>query len=247
LEPEVREIVSKSELFKDSKRLNVFAFVLDSKGLVIHQFHGVPGGRAASASRSDYRAELTKAIAKIKLPKERDAKERAALPALPDLQMTSTGLPAGVRLFLRQEGLPLAVVETVPMGAKHWQPLALPDKVKKVDAELLKDWLIWLYPPAIRAADEAKQFQKFTGDLTLEPAGTDKSARYALLRGGIRLTKSDDKESAFEGTMQIVLTYSLDDKDVKSVRGAIEGDYLYRPRSGTQRMPLKVAIESRPE
>jgi hypothetical protein len=60
------------------------------------------------------------------------------------------------------------------------------------------------------------------------------------------LTKGGDKESAFEGTLQAVLTYGLDAPGVKSFRAVVEGDYLYRLRT-TQRMPLVAAIESRPE
>src|SRR5262249_41685471 len=67
-----------------------------------------------------------------------------------------------------------------------------------------------------------------------------------LLRGKIKLAKGDDKGSAFEGTLQAVLTYGLDAPEVKSVRAVVEGDYLYRLRE-TQRMPLVAAIESRPE
>ena len=40
LEPAVREVFTNSGLSKDPKRLNVFIFVLDSKGQVVHEFHG---------------------------------------------------------------------------------------------------------------------------------------------------------------------------------------------------------------
>jgi hypothetical protein len=59
------------------------------------------------------------------------------------------------------------------------------------------------------------------------------------------LAKRIDQESAFEGTLQAVLTYGFDAPEVKSVRAVIEGDYLYRLRA-TQRMPLVAAVESRP-
>src|SRR5262249_3856947 len=80
----------------------------------------------------------------------------------------------------------------------------------------------------------------------LEPAGTDKGNRYALLRGEIRLAKGNDKESAFEGTLQLVVTYRLDGPEVRSVRGVIEGDFVYRTQGG-KRLPLRAAIESRPD
>lgn len=245
LEPEVREIFSKSELLKDPKHTNVYGFVLDRQGQLVHQFHGLPG-TGGTLARSEYQVELAKAIAKLKLPDEMMTKKRPEQFALPDLPKTASGLPAGVRLFLREETRKLPVVEVVPMTADQWRTFALPSQAKEVEAEVLKDWLVWLYPAAIRAADENKRFQHFSGTLKLEPAGADQNGRYALLRGAIRLAKGNDNESTFEGSLQVVLTYPQDEPVVKSVRGIVEGDYLYRTR-GTQRMPMKVAIESRPE
>jgi hypothetical protein len=244
LDPEVRDIFTKSDLFKDPERLNVFAFVLDHNGQLVHQFHGLPGGRGRA--RSDYAVELARAIARLKLPEEQRAKKNTDLPGLPDLPKSASGTPAGVRLFLRQETSRLPLVEVVSMKADQWQPLALPTGAKDVDAELLKDWLVWLYPAAIRAVDEAKRFQTFSGKLKLEPAGADKDGRYAVLRGEVRLAKGNDKESAFEGKLQLVLTYGSEATGVRSVRGVVEGDYIYR-MGGTQRIAMQAAIESRPE
>jgi hypothetical protein len=81
--------------------------------------------------------------------------------------------------------------------------------------------------------------------LTLEPAGSDRNARYALLRGNVRLAKGGDAESAFEGELEGLLTYRREAAEVVSVRGVVEGTYLYRMR-GTSREKLSVAIESRP-
>jgi hypothetical protein len=138
------------------------------------------------------------------------------------------------------------VVEVVAMKAEDWKPLALPEKAKEVEAAALKSWLVQLYPAGIRTADQSKPFTRVSGSLRLEPAGADRAGRYALLRGKIKLAKGGDKESAFEGTLQAVLTYGLDAPGVKSVRAVVEGDYLYRLRK-TQHMPLVAAVESRPD
>ena len=59
LEPEAREIFTKSDLSKDPNRFNVFMFVLDPQGRVVHEFHGLPGGgRSAVPGRSEHRAEI---------------------------------------------------------------------------------------------------------------------------------------------------------------------------------------------
>src|SRR5262245_1789357 len=64
LEPAAREIYTRSPLSRDPERLNVFTFALDSRGQVVHAFHGVPAGRrAVNPGRSDYELEIRKALA----------------------------------------------------------------------------------------------------------------------------------------------------------------------------------------
>jgi hypothetical protein len=253
LEPGVREVFTKSDLSKDPKRFNVFMFVLDPKGQVVHEFHGLPGGRKeGTPGRSDHRVEIEKARAKLKLPETRPDRKEGPSPSLPDFKALASGSPGGVRLFIRQDDpkntilSKLPVVEGVSMTSDGWKPLAFAPKGKEIEAEVLKSWLVWLYPAGIRAADEKKRFQKFSGTLKLEPAGSDEKFRYALLRGKVRLEKGSDADSAFEGDLEVVLTYPRDGTEVQSVRGVVEGTYLYRIR-GTTREKLRAAIESRPE
>jgi hypothetical protein len=253
LEPAVREVFTKSDLSKDPKRFNVFMFVLDSKGRVVHEFHGLPSGRKdAGPGRSDHQAEIQKARAKLTLPEAKPDKMEGPPKGLPDLKALDSGAAAGVRLFIRQDDpknsvfSKLPVVEVVSMKPDDWKPLAFAPKGKEIEPEVLKSWLVRLYPAGIRAADEKKPFQKFSGSLKLEPAGSEGKFRHALLRGKVVLAKGDEAESAFEGQLEVVLTYRSDASAVQSVRGVVEGTYLYRTR-GTSREKLRVAIESRPE
>jgi hypothetical protein len=253
LEPAVRAVFTTSDLSRDPKRFNVFMFVLDPQGRLVHEFHGLPGGRkAGTPGRSDHRAEIQKARAKLKLPEAKPHKAEGPLKGLPDLGPLPSGALAGVRLFIRQDDpknsifSKLPVVEVVSMKPDNWKPLAFAPKGKEVEAEVLKRWLVWLYPAGIRAADEKKAFQKFSGTLKLEPAGSDDRFRYALLHGKVLLAKGGAADSAFEGELKFVLTYRPDAAEVQSVRGVVEGTYLYRTR-GTSRLKLRVAIESRPE
>jgi hypothetical protein len=253
LEPAVRELFIKSDLSKDPNRLNVFMFVLDPQGRVVHEFHGLPGrGRSEVPGRSDHQAEIQKARAKLKLAEGKQQETGGPPKGLPDLKALDSGAPAGVRLFIRQDEpgnvvfSKLPVVEVVPMKGDDWKPLAFAPKAKEIEAAALKSWLVWLYPAGIRAADEQKRFRKFGGTLTLEPAGSDDKFRYALLRGKVRLGKGSDAESAFEGELEAVLTYRRDKAEVQAVRGVVEGTYLYRTR-GTSREKLRAAIESRPD
>jgi hypothetical protein len=246
--PDVKAIFTGSELSKDPRRLNLFVFMLDHRGRVAHNFHGLPGGARGGDGRSDYKKEIPRGLAKLKLPA---AKEGRPL-AVPDLKGTGAGVPAGVRLFVRlnDEKDPIRsrvpVVEVVPMPAEEWKALALPERAKEVEAAALKSWLVQLYPAGIRTADQRKPFTGVSGSLRLEPAGADRAGRYALLRGRVKLAKGGDKESGIEGTLQAVLTYGLDAPGVKSLRGVVEGDYLYRLREN-RRMPLVAAVESRPD
>src|SRR5215831_12153521 len=248
---DVKAVFTGSALSKDPKRLNLFVFLLDHQGRTVHSFHGLPGGARGGDGRSDYTKEIPAALAKLKLP----ADQAGRASAVPDLKATGAGVPAGVRLFVRlnDEKDPLRsrmpVVEVVPMKAEEWKALALPEKAREVEAAALKRWLVQLYPAGIRTADQSKPFTRISGSLRLEPAGADRAGRYALLRGKIKMAKGGDKESAFEGTLQAVLTYGLDTPEVQSVRAVGEGDYLYRELRGrgTQRMPMVFAIESRPE
>ena len=249
---DVQAIFTRSELAKDPKRLNLFVFMLDHQGRTVHSFHGLPGGARGGDGRSDYTKEISSGLAKLQLRADRPAAQAGRPLAVPDLTATGTGVPAGVRLFVRL-GDPkdsvrsqMSVVEVVPMKAEEWKALALPEKVKEVEATALKGWLVHLYPAGIRTADQRRPFTQISGSLQLEPAGADQAGRYALLRGKIKLAKGDDQESAFEGTLQAVLTYGLGAPEVKSVRAVVEGDYLYRLR-GTQRLPLVAVVESRPD
>jgi hypothetical protein len=253
LEPGVREVFTRSGLSRDPNRLNVFMFVLGPRGRVVHEFHGLPGGgRSAGPGRSDHQAEIRQARAKLKLPEVEPQKPDGPPRGLPDLQALRPGALAGARLFIRQDDpsnsvfSKVPVVEVVPMKGDDWGPLAYSPNGKVIEAEALRSWLVWLYPAAIRTADEQKRFQKFGGTLKLEPAGSDDQFRYALLRGKVRLKKGADSESAFEGELEAVLTYRRGAVEAQSVRGVVEGTYLYRTR-GASAQKLKVAIESRPE
>jgi hypothetical protein len=250
METGVKDIFKNSAVAKDPKRLNIFVFMLDYQGKLVHSFHGLPSGGRGGDGRSDYDKEIAKGLARLKLPSEQTPSKEVP-GALPDLKASGAGTPAGVRLFVRlnDEKDPVRsrtpVVEVVPMKAEEWKALAYPNTTQEIEARVLKNWLVQLYPAGIRTADQTKPFTKIAGTLKLEPAGADKDRRYALLRGAFRLEKGAD-ESAGEGTIQAVLTYRAAAPEVQSLRGVIEGAYLYKTRA-TQRMPLIAVIESRPE
>src|SRR6516162_4520275 len=162
---DVRAIFARSELAKDPKRLNLFVFLLDHQGRTVHSFHGLPGGARGGDGRSDYAKEIPSGLAKLKLPA--DKRRRAS--AVPDLKATGTGVPAGVRLFVRlnDEKDPfrsrVPVVEVVALKTEEWKGLALLEKAKAGEAAAPKGWPPQVYPAGIRTADQRKAFTEITG------------------------------------------------------------------------------------
>src|SRR5262249_21191878 len=143
----------------------------------------------------------------LELPPAKPGRAEGPPKGLPDLKASSPGAPAGVRLFIRQDDpknsifSKLPVVEVVSMKPDDWRPFAYAPQGRDIQAEVLNRWLGCFYPAGIRTADEKKPFQKFSGTLKLEPAGSEDRFRHALLRGKFLLAKGGDTESAFEGRL----------------------------------------------
>ena len=98
---DVKAIFTGSALSKDPKRLNLFVFMLDQQGRMVHGFHGLPGGARGSDGRSDYAKEIPSGLAKLKLPTDKPAIKEGRALRVPDLKATGAGVPTGMRLFVR--------------------------------------------------------------------------------------------------------------------------------------------------
>ena len=242
---EVKQVYTGSDVSKES---NVFAFVLNQRGRLVHSFKGLQGRRKTGSS---YEQEITKARSKLNLSEKSLTGVGKHPLKLPDLTESDTGRPAGIRLFVQHERDSIRsrvpVIEVVPMTSKLWDALSLPDSdtVKELEAETLRSWLVQMYPAGIRTSDQKQPFRTVTGTLRLKRVASDKQFTYALLFGNVRLSKGKEK-SALEGTLEAVFTYHRGTDKVHSVRGVFEGTYIYRVRR-TQRLKLTTAIESRPE
>lgn len=230
MDPDVKEVFEKSEVAKDT---NVYMFVLDSAGRLVHGFKGLPGGRNPGYLKD----EIGKGIAKVRIPA---AGPGAGPDGLPDVK------GPGVRLFIRSGRGGQAIVEALATTDDERKALAFPEKTREIEAESLRRWLVQLYPPAIRTADQSKPFKKITGTLKLEAAGSDGKARTAILRGTVTLARGEETESAFEGTFEAVMTYPADAAELRSLRGVVEGVYTYRQR-GAIEVKMTAALESRPD
>jgi hypothetical protein len=146
------------------------------------------------------------------------------------------------------------VIEVVPLKEQDWKLLAYPDERQSVEAATLKPWLSEVYPGGVmeRTNPQTKRVYKIKaveGKLSLAPAGADDKHRYALLSGNIRLRDEGKDGFSFEGKLEVVLTYKLNDPNVRTLRGVFEGIYprFDRMRNRTRNLPLQAAFESRPE
>jgi len=229
---------------------NVYFILLDPQGEIVHYW---------GLTSID---ELAKGVAKLKAPPPPVEESQAKL-TLPDLCASSDpGVPSGLRLFFRARGEAgwnanaMTIVQPVPMKADEWKALSYSDRPREIDAEFFRACVTEIFPGAIRAASSPRApgfASKLPGTLKLEPAGSDEKFRYALLHGPVQLfytrslgNKAEPSEPKFSGTLQAVVKYGLTTPEVHSLRGMIDGNYLYMPGpNGTFKMTA--AVESRPE
>ncbi len=232
---------------------NVDLAVLDASGRVVHWFDGFAHqdfGRRESLAEYTER-ELRKAVAQLRLS---DLPPRSNPLILPDLDQTR-----GIRVFVqlldeRMTAYQAPVVEVVPLEQDDWTQLAWPNEPRSVDAASLMKWLSQVYPPGVMERTNprtklAYKIKAVTGTLSLAAAGTDDSRRYATLSGTVRLTDEGEDEFSYEGSLNVVLTYQPDKRDVVSLRGVFEGVYPRYDRMHDRnfRIPLQAAFESRPQ
>jgi hypothetical protein len=231
---------------------NVDLAILDSSGRLVHWFDGMPRNRGSRGSLAQYTArELQRAADWLKL----DDRPTKRLPVkLPDLEDSR-----GVRIFVslkddRMRAYQAPVVEVVPLTAEDWTPLTYPKEKRRVPAAALTKWLSQVYPPGVmeRTNPRTKLVYKIKtveGELSLAPAGSDNSHRFALLSGTVQLTDEGPDKFSFEGRLEVVLTYTLDDAGVQGLRGVFDGIYprYDRMHDRTRYLPLQAAFESRPE
>jgi hypothetical protein len=236
MDADVKRIFDQCDVVKD---LNVFMFVLDPEGRLVHGFKGLPGGRNPTYLRDEIRT----ATEKMRLP---DVPASTQAEGLPDVK--GPGSPAGVRLFVRttsQERVANVVVEAMPLDNRERQALSFPETARELDPETLRSWFVQLYPPAIRTVEQSKPFKRAQGTLKMQQASQGGKERRALLRGSVQLTREGGSEPAFKGTCDVVIFYGAGG-EIRSIKGFVEGVYIYRLR-GAVEYQVSAALESRPE
>ncbi|MBQ15925.1 MAG: hypothetical protein CMJ65_02245 [Planctomycetaceae bacterium] len=241
---------------RERRQSNVDLAILTSAGQLVHWFDGFHyRGSGRRESLAQYTArELQTGTSWLRL-----VETPPRLVKKPTLQLPDLIQSRGVRVIVRLEDdrMPAyraPVVEAVPLESADWKPLAWRDQRHVVDASELQKWLSQVYPPGImeRTNPQTKRVYKIrsvAGTLTLTPAGTNATHRYAVASGSIRLTDEGDDNFRFEGRLDLVLTYNRDAPEVVSLRGVFDGIYprVERRTGRTRQLPLQAVFESRPQ
>lgn len=241
---------------RSQRQSNVDLAVLTSRGKLVHWFDGFQyrtAGRRESLAQYTAR-EIQQAGTWLRLVEEPPTLVKTSILRLPDLDRSR-----GVRVFVRlkDDRMPayqVPVVETVPLKPDDWKPLAWPEDQRVIDASALEKWLFQVYPPGVmeRTNPQTKRVYRIrsvTGQLALVSAGASATRRYAVASGTIRLTDEGEDGFSFGGKLELVLTYTIDDPDVVSLRGVFEGIYPRVDRRAQRRLrlPLQAVFESLPD
>jgi hypothetical protein len=242
--PAVAEVWEKKFGGSDPKAdpSNVDMCVLDADGNVVHSFDAFPKRERDLAG---YTArELAKAAKEISPPKVDP--HPVTLPDLKDAR--------GIRLYVRlmddrMTAYRAPIVEVVELKDEDWKVLKQSDAARKVDARSLERWLSQIYPSGVMERTDQRTREAYTvdsveGTLELEPAGSDGSVQYSVLRGKVRLEDSGPDDFGYEGTLEAVITYGANGL---TVRGTFEGTYPRPSPQGPRGLTLRATFESRPD
>lgn len=227
-------------------RSNVYVFLLDSRGRVVHTFDPRPlesRGHWDDTYAPHFASELEKGIARL------PAEEVRADARRPGEEEREDGL--SVRIFSAIEPEATAafnqpIVETRSLGAGEWDQLSYPRAERRVDASVLEPCLARIYPPGIvfpKESDHASRLVK-NGEhrhLTLVPAGTRGGQRHAVLTGTVELKIPGGGREPSIGNVEIVLAYDARSSAVRSMRGVFRGWYV---GLGGDSIPFDAVLET---
>ena len=234
---------------------NVKLLVLDSQGRFVDVFDSMPG----RGSPGPWHETMPRYFAE-RLRRVRDqlglssAKTTLREARLPDRK----GDERAVRVFVRLDDPGMRayyapVVEVATPAADAWESLAFPEKPRTLSAGVLQACFRHVYPPGVMERQNKQtmyhwRIAKTDGTLALEPAGSDGHARYALIRGKVRLTDEGPDGFSFDGAFAAVLTYEPGNSSPRSLRGTFEAVYPRedRARGVVRRFPLTAVLESLP-
>lgn len=238
----LRRIFEEGELRMES---NLLCLILSEKGKLVRAFQPW-GGKTLHDMKFDPErmgaallAEIEKATAKMKLP----APSKGESLRLPD---TERGVRVFVKIDTRKDSLPqyrVPTVSAIAVTEEERKALAYSAESREIDAAVFGRWFEQACPPAVM--DGAGGIRKVEGKLTLSPVG---KTRAVVVRGDIGILLDNRAGTWIRGTLEGVVRYSGDSPDYSSLRFLFEGIFPKdRNRGNPAKLPIVVAIESRPE
>ena len=242
----------KFQILGGTRQSNVDLAVLAPDGRVMHSFDAFQRFSVRPGeSLAQYTArELKRGLGLLDLA---DVPARNNPLRLPDLDGKK-----GIRIFVtlkddRMRAYRAPIVEVVPLTTADWQLLKYPQQPRQLQARDLHKWLSQVYPPGImeRTNPQTKKVYAISsteGTLSLVPAEGTGTLRQAILSGQVQFRDEGPDGFSYQGNLQVVLTYPVDQQQPSSLRGVFEGIYPRRDRfqNGNRQVPLEAVFESLP-
>jgi len=247
---EVQEVWDDADLGRTIKN-NIVFFTLDRHGKFVDWFPPFPGKNPGSLGfnprrQAEYIVEQVEEVKK-RLRIRAQGKPRTEL-TLPVLKKGKKGVRVLLSLDCpRMSSYKAPVVEVVESSGRERKALSYPATARTVSASALGRWLEQIYPPAIMI--RSGQVKSVSGTLRLVAAGSKDRKRYATLQGDVRMTMDDGQDTAFNGTLEAVITYGATGTALASFRGVYVGIYPKpdRHRRRPMEIGLRAVIESVPK
>jgi hypothetical protein len=226
--------------------INIALVVLDEHGKHLRASRPVvkPGAMRfdPESQGKDFKRQLDEMLLDLDIPKA----TTAAQPKLTLPEVCGKGKCAGVRIYLTAEDNRLRhyrtpIVEAVPVTESIAKALRYPKASTTLPAKDLMPWLEQIYPAAIM--DGKGGFRSIDGPLTLKPAGSSATHRFAIVEGELQFELDNSGRTSYGGDLAIVLKYPLLSNEMESLRGVCD----FTVPTGTEKIRIHAAIETTPE
>jgi len=222
--------------------INIALVVLDEHGKHLSASRPIvkPGTMRfdSESMGKDFKRQLDEMLGDLDIPKATTATQ-------PKLTLPEV-CGSGVRIYLTAEDNRLRhyrtpIVEAVPVSESIAKALRYPTQARTLSAKDLMPWLEQIYPAAIM--DGKGGFRSIEGPLTLKPAGSSATHRYAIVEGELLFELDNTGRTNYRGDLALVIKYPLATNEMESLRGVCD----FTVPKGTEKIRIQAAIETTPE
>jgi hypothetical protein len=224
---------------------NILVFVLDHTGRYVHSFDGMtdrhpaPMGDLKKRMPGYFVQELERAARTMGFTKTTAAAKTRHLP---------TTTEPGLRLYLtlgenRMQHFAVPVVEAVTYGDAEKGTLRYRSEAYTLEATALQRWFAPIYPPAVM--DGHGGMERVSGTLSVTPAGSSTTHRYAIVKGTFRFQLDNTSRITYAGPVELLCRYPKDSVELDAVWGVLKTSIPRHNQQGrtVETVSLTVAIE----